>query len=287
MNDDIAWKCRGPAFLRSLKVATGELRLNVKALKSDSRCDRDVVDPTSETLKRCFAPVREYELWCHCHPGYDPAARARIFGDKPTKQELLDYRKGKRVYKKLTDYVKAVEGFCRAGQVRFPVAASKYETIRLQVLQMGEELNCWLETDKIRAAERAVYDALKEISILTIREVLGPVRESREEPLPSVGKLVRRKREKCTSRFAGREIRNLLIAKDGVTFTVCREYVYKITAKQAILFLDKLIESYEKTNQPVKVDFQLASVFKRGDAMRLRKRFMVSKNGCVRLNIPN
>ena len=284
MIDDFLWKFRGTSFIRSLKAATKELRRNACVLKDSAKMKRDAVDPTSKSLKKCFEPIED-SLWNDCRPGLDPNDRERMFGDKPTSQEVKIFRIWKARYKTLEEYVRAVEGYCRAGQERFPVAASKYEFIRLQIIEKLESPPEWASV-KYHEQIKGIKDALRDISILTIGDVLKAVGSADTIAKSAGEKVSRRKHDKCTSRFAGRTVRNLFVAADGITFTVCRDYTYKITAKQAIEFLDKLIESYEKTNQPVKAEFQVAAVFKRGDAMRFKKRFMVCKNGFVYLNIP-
>ena len=282
--DDYIWKMRGASFLRSLRVAVEELQRNTSILKNETAMKRDAVDPSSASLKKCFEPIHD-SLWSYCQHGVDPRVLERIFGSKPEPQEVKAYRVAHTRYLKLKNYVLAVEDYCRAGQERFPVAASKYEFIRLQIIEKLESPPEWASL-KYHEQIKGIKDALRDISILTIGDVLKAVGSADTIAKSAGEKVSRRKHDKCTSRFAGRTIRNLFVATDGITFTVCRDYTYKITAKQAIEFLDKLIESYEKTNQPVKAEFQVAAVFKRGDAMRFKKRFMVCKNGSVHLNIP-
>ena len=283
--DDYIWKMRGASFLKSLRVASEELQRNTRILKDELHMEKEALDPSSASLKKCFEPIHD-SLWNYCQTGVDPKVLERMFGTKPKPQELKAYRVAKARYLKLKNYVLAVEDYCRAGQERFPVAASKYEFIRLQIIDKLESQPEWA-TSKCNEQIKGIKDALREVSILTIGDVLKAVGSPQVAVKSADEKVSRRKHSKCTSRFAGRTIRNLSIAADGSTFIVCREYKYKITAKQAIEFLDKIIDSYEKTNQPVKAEFQVASVFKRGDAMRFRKRFMVCKNGFVKLNIPN
>lgn len=285
MIDDFLWKFRGASFLRSVKMATKELRCNALILRESTSMRRDALDPTSASLKKCFEPIHD-SLWNDCRPGTDPAVHERLFGVAPQPQEVKTYRLWKARYRKLVDHVRAVEDYCRAGQERFPAAASKFEYLRLQVVEKLESPPEWATT-KYHEQLRGIADALRDISILTIGDVLKALGNSEAESTAASAKGSNRKHEKCTSRFAGRTIRSLAIDSNGTTFTIHRQYVYKITAKQAIEFLDKLIESYEKTNQPVRTDIKLASVFKRGDAMRFRKQYMVAKHGCVRLNIPN
>lgn len=284
MIDEFLWKHRGPAFLRSLTEAAKELRRNARALKNDAVLNRDVVDPTSKSLKRCFGPIRDC-LWDDCRPGYNPLSLQALFGTEPKPKEVKTYRIWKARYQKVKDHVRAIEEYCRAGQERFPNVAAKYEFIRLEVIRKCESPPESM-TAKHHEQINSIMNALNEISILTIGDLVRAAKASDADEKVAGGKTEKRKHGKCTSRFAGRTIRNLSVAADGVTFTVCRDYTYKITAKQAIEFLDKLIESYEKTNQPVKAEFQVAAVFKRGDAMRFKKRFMVCKNGSVHLNIP-
>lgn len=282
--DDYIWKMRGASFLRSLKVAVEELQRNTCILKNETAMKRDAVDPSSASLKKCFEPIHN-SLWNECRPGCDPKVCERMFGIKPKPEEIRSYRIWKARFLKLKNYVLAVEDYCRAGQERFPVAASKYEFIRLQIVEKLESSPEWASA-KYHEQIKGIKEALRDISIFTIGDVLKAVGSTGASDKSASEKVSRRKHGKCTSRFAGRTIRNLFVAADGITFTVCRDYTYKITAKQAIEFLDKLIESYEKTNQPVKAEFQVAAVFKRGDAMRFKKRFMVCKNGFVHLNIP-
>lgn len=285
MIDEFIWRFRGPAFLKSLTVATRELRKNARALKDDVILNRDVVDPTSKSLKRCFDPIRD-SLWDSCKPGYNPVRLKAIFGDEPKQDEVKTYRVWKARYEKVKDHVRAVEEYCRAGQERFPNAAAKYEFIRLEIIRKCESPQKSM-TAEYYAQIDGIKKALDEISIMTIGDVVKAWTRPPAAEDTVDDKTRKRKHGKCTSRFAGRTIRNLSVAADGVTFTVCRNYTYKITAKQAIEFLDKLIDSYEKTNQPVKAEFQVSSVFKRGDALRFKKRFMVCKNGHVFLNIPS
>ena len=284
MIDEFLWKHRGPAFLRSLTEAAKELRRNARALKNDAVLNRDVVDPTSKSLKKCFCPIRD-SLWDACRPGYNPLSLQTLFGTEPKPNEVKTYCVWKARYQKVKDHVRAIEEYCRAGQERFPYAAAKYEFIRLEVIRKCESP---LESLTVKYHEQinSIMNALNEISILTIGDVVRAAKTSDAGGKLTDGKTEKRKHGKCTSRFAGRTVRNLSVAADGITFTVCRDYTYEITAKQAIEFLDKLIESYERTNQPVKAEFQVAAVFKRGDAMRFKKRFMVCKNGFVYLDIP-
>ncbi len=270
--------------MRILRVATEELKRNTCALRMPSPINRDVVDPTSASMKKCFSPIQD-SLFDNCRPGVDPEIRVKVFGDKPSPQEIKTYRIWKARYDKIKDYVRSVEYYCRAGQERFPSAAAKYEFIRLQVIKKFESPPDWA-TAPYREQLNGIMDALREISILTIGDVIGAEVEKGMGRGMADSKSSKPLRGKCTSRFAGRTIRNLSVSAGGNTFIVCRDYTYKITAKQAIEFLDKLIESYEKTNKPVKAEFQVAAVFKRGDAARFKKRFMVCKNGFVSLNIP-
>lgn len=282
--DGLVWQMRGAAFLRSIQAAIEELRANTQALKGEQPLGRDVVDPTSDSLKKCFTPLYD-SLWDECRPGCDPAVREMVFGDKPTPEEVKNHRVWKARFKKIEEHVRAIEEYCRAGQVRFPVAAAKYEFLRLEVIRKCESPFEWA-TVRYHEQLDGIRNALREISILTIGDVLQAVAPRDSERMKTNDpECLTRRRSKCTSRFAGRTIRNLSIASDGVTFTVSRQYTYQITAKKAIEFLDKLIDSYEKTNEPIRAEFQVASVFKRKDAMRFRKRFMICKNHYVRLNI--
>ena len=65
--DEWLWETRGAAFLRSVQEAANELRRNALSIKNDPILNRDALDPTSESLKKCFDPLYD-SLWDYCRP---------------------------------------------------------------------------------------------------------------------------------------------------------------------------------------------------------------------------